>query len=436
MPTQEIPLFSTYSDTTNIDPRINNPALKTLQVHITILKIFAVLTSILAMSGSAVSPGLSGRQTRKQQQEKSDESHDLGYESQAAWYPHNPHKGRISVHDHPALSDELPPLARIRTFPIEEGDPIITFWETIRVEVHHILEHANLKWNSLSILHRRQTIQRTMFDTTLVITAERNEWGSDWEEALRKCHEKTAYGLKGDIRGLWIELRAQKFSRVADSVPTEPEPSLVEIHEHNERPAIGKSIGVTALPWSSGTMGGFVEIKNTTGSTEAMVCVLTNHHVARPTKKPSDEPEAAVKYDLRLDEIGRFHAAVTPGSSPPLPVSQPSYQDHERTLRLYEGQIREQSSEVKTLQVRADTGDKRSKKQLLLVKASLEKLEKEYERVSHFDLDFGKVWASSGYIKSARTGGGLDWALVQVRKDRIGHNLVRCHLCSHVRRFK
>ncbi|KAI9716835.1 MAG: hypothetical protein M1812_005175 [Candelaria pacifica] len=344
-------------------------------------------------------------------------------ESSTEWFPRNPHTARIKVHDRLNTTDEEAPIARVLTFPIEDGHPFIGVWETIRSDVHKVLEDAGLEWNTISVLRRRQSTQQLWDDTTIVITALRSAWGLAWEDAMRKVHDKTSHGTYGSK--VWVELRAEGFSRFPNDAPAETEAPLSEFHLHDKKPVLGQSIGVKNLAFSSGTMGGFVELVDETGKSGTIICIMSNHHVIRPTKTKIAEGQNSTlqyPYDSQLDIMDRFHPAVSPGSSPALPISQPSHTDHKRTLRLYAEQTGDAQKSVEQLRLKASMKDRRSELYLPQAETAFKSLQSEYDRIQQFDIDFGTVWASSGYIKSPRTNGQLDWGLVQVRKDRIGNN--------------
>ncbi|KAI9719976.1 MAG: hypothetical protein M1812_003101 [Candelaria pacifica] len=369
--------------------------------------------------------------TLKEGREKSDESYDPGYASipdlEVAWYPENPHQARIKPYQRAdTSSSDLPPLARVMTFPIVDGDPFIKVWEEIRLEVHDILKQENLDWTSLGIFRRRQTYDPMGFDTTLVITARRSKWGSSYKNALRRCHNLTEHGpqrLK-----LWVELRDERpvFDTSDHGSSSTSKAPAAECHKHFRKPGLGLSIGVKDVYWSSGTIGGFVEMENTSGESDPIICALTNHRVARPTKIVGNETgPGPVNYDPRLDETEKYHEAVIPGSGLRLLMCQPSLKDHERMIQMLEERIVDAKRSSARLEIRASGGNKLAQQRLLQNKEELRDLEKEHERVSEFDLEYGMLWASSGYAKSPRTGGSLDWALVHVRKDRIGQNTPR-----------
>ncbi|KAI9705544.1 MAG: hypothetical protein M1836_006299 [Candelina mexicana] len=370
------------------------------------------------------SPGRS----RKGRQENSDESHDSGYSSQpdleVVWFPDNPHQSRRMLYERSDQSTAgLAPLARVMTFPVERDNPFVKVWERIRLQIHATLEQHGLDWRSISVFHRRQSFDSTGNDLTLVITAPRASWGENYESALEKCRDMTIHGQSQTK--LRVELRDERvvFFPNEEGSSSKEEASNAEHHEHLRKPGLGLSIGVKHVYWSAGTIGGFVELESTSGESGRLVCALTNHHVARPTRTAlSEKRPGPTRYDPVLNQVDKAHEAVVPGTGQRLPMSQPALKDHERMLQWLTQQTQDAKRSVSGLEYRVSMGDNRAKDRLLQARRTLQDCEQKYQHVSDFDLEYGTVFASSGYIKSSRTGGCLDWALVQIRKDRLGQN--------------
>lgn len=55
----------------------------------------------------------------------------------------------------------------------------------------------------------------------------------------------------------------------------------------------------------------------------------------------------------------------------------------------------------------------------------------EVDRIRCFDLNFGRVFASSGF-RVAKRGCAVDWALIEVDESRVARNIVSVLSISHI----
>ncbi len=370
--------------------------------------------------------------SRKERQEKSDEpsaSYDSGYASQPGgaktdtiWFPTNPHNLSLEpYHDRVMLgAGEVIPLKPVRSFAIESTHQIVPHWPTIRAQLHGVFQELGFQWSSLRILHRRQTMapREGLDDTTLVMAADKAYWGETPQTVLEDCF-KIVKSITGSE--IWIELINDRAKRSANEDDEDIEP---ERFSHNVKPLPGSSIGVRDLDWSSGTLGGYMELVDGKGG--RIPCCLTNHHVLRPSRiNPPPESEAKPKYDEELNIAGKLHEAVNQPKRP-LTVDAPAMIDKARTLKYIRSYIERLEKKYGFYEAKATTGIERDVQRFAECKATLEGLKKEELRIENFDLSLGTLVASSGYRRSSRTRGALDWAIVTLNKDRVGQNSVSC----------
>lgn len=66
---------------------------------------------------------------------------------------------------------------------------------------------------------------------------------------------------------------------------------------------IGSSLGVAGLDWSSGTLGGYINLSNT--SQDPVSCALTCHHVLRPTRL-----EDFANFKALVDAVNKHRSAT------------------------------------------------------------------------------------------------------------------------------
>ena len=120
----------------------------------------------------------------------------------------------------------------------------------------------------LSVYHRRQTIEPRDEDTSIAVTDERRK---DGKIEAKQDQGFIPFARRKDIHislSRWLMVRSIRGA--IQSVP------------YNTHPGIGSSIGLSGVNGSSGTMGGFVQLKREGEATKT--CAMTCHHVLQATK--------------------------------------------------------------------------------------------------------------------------------------------------------
>ena len=145
----------------------------------------------------------------------------------------------------------------------------------------------------------------------------------------------------------------------------------------------------------------------------------------------------ALGYDPALDDIGRLHPPVPPpsptaGRERSLPMQQPDPVRFEAQISSAEAfcaETRQNIEQVRAKMQMDDEGGKQAR-----YRADLDRLQRcldIYDRELQHPPAFGNVFASSGFkvddepVAGGHYGCTLDWGLVEVLPNRVGHNEVR-----------
>ncbi|KAH0558345.1 hypothetical protein GP486_004993 [Trichoglossum hirsutum] len=288
----------------------------------------------------------------------------------------------------------VPPL---RTFPIEASHPIIESWPVIRAHIMTVLDQSNIKWSSLGVLRRRQTLDQKHDDTTVVLALQKGN-----EDEVVKRVEEDIYEICKSTgnAGLFVEVLVAEITR---------------FHETYEVEARGgSSLGATGVDHVSGTLGGYIKL---TGKNGSRVFALSCHHVVVPNKLASEF------CDNSYEAPYVYRKAVGPGQGHHIRVSQPSAMTHieyvrdkHRSCQLLKQdviQLRDQVKSNPRVVGKLDVAED-------LLRTGLNDL----QRSRDFNLHFGTVATTSGYRKSTKIACSLDWALVDAQHTRQGRNEV------------
>lgn len=310
-----------------------------------------------------------------------------------------------------SISYPEPPM---RSFAIEPDHPLVPKWLPIRNNIEAALDRSPIRWYALEVFRRRRYVERSNHDdTTVVITANRQgDTGGHWD-ALETTVREICRAHGQDK--LNVELVDGTICHFAAGIYL----------EYDLTPAIGSSLGVAGVGWSSGTLGGYVNLSHP--DKETIHCGLTCHHVLRPTKslKSSQSPSmTAVSYDPTLDQEGVYHPAVKKPDGKYL-IEQPSLSDHTEAQKALKVQLADVERRIQRYEEKLEMGMNSANVRQGL--KSTQESRADYERLlskrHSFNRDFGHVWTTSGYQVADR-GCALDWGLVRVNKERTGLNQV------------
>jgi hypothetical protein len=111
------------------------------------------------------------------------------------------------------------------------------------------LDQSRIKWLSLGVLRRRQTLKQEGDDTTVVLTVREGN-----NIAVLERVEEVIYQIccSSGHSGLWVEVLeggVDWFSGI----------------EYETRPPGGSSISATEVDYSVGTMGGYIKLTGPNG---------------------------------------------------------------------------------------------------------------------------------------------------------------------------
>ena len=294
-------------------------------------------------------------------------------------------------------STPLPP-GPMRSFGIEVDHPLVPVWPPLRDEIRDALECSGLRWYALEVYHRRRTIAPSGTDDTTIVVVARYKEGA-WDALRGRVLDICAAHNQHELAVELINGSVERFTS----------PAFVP---YNTLVAMGSSIVPEGLDWTSGSAGGYVELR---GDNEAPVlCALSRHHVLRPTDTRFSEGNGAAV----------SHQAITK-PDPLLRVEQPSLADHHAEATRLVELLKDLDDEVVRVEGNIELGidSERIRQRLQAARERRTTAERLLSEVRSFDRGFGHVWATSGYRIAGR-GCALDWGLVRVDSRRAGLNEV------------
>ncbi|CAI7572864.1 unnamed protein product [Penicillium glandicola] len=265
-----------------------------------------------------------------------------------------------------------------------------------------------------------------------------NKWDGVRDEIVKKIdltHVFT-HGLE-EVRVQFPEARLSR--RVCDSRSDDEAEPKRDVEEagpgefHQDvvrlRSMPGQSLALDENVDSSGTFGGFFEIK-LPGITQPKVVGLTCFHVIDLTEKHKGETSKAKIRQWRTEGI-KPNDKLTQN----LKVAHPSRRAIRDKTRSLEKEIDTiQTPQYKLSETLVSCGDKLRKGDKMMyleVKQQLSDCKALLHDIHMFDPSFGKVWAASGYRtgKAPSVNKGkhslptcYDWALIEVPRERVGSN--------------
>jgi len=142
-----------------------------------------------------------------------------------------------------------PYIPSLLSFAIEASHPLIQSWPPIRARILSALDQSRIKWLSLGVLRRRQTLKQEGDDTTVVLTVREGN-----NIAVLERVEEVIYQIccSSGHSGLWVEVLeggVDWFSGI----------------EYETRPPGGSSISATEVDYSVRTMGGYIKLTGPNG---------------------------------------------------------------------------------------------------------------------------------------------------------------------------
>ncbi|KAM5472376.1 hypothetical protein MauCBS54593_002967 [Microsporum audouinii] len=193
------------------------------------------------------------------------------------------------------------------------------------------------------------------------------------------------------------------------------EPRLLEKRDWKLPTVFGGSIGLRGSDDSSGTFGGYLELQSTDGTWQKYG--ITNYHCIRN----------GLSYHEYCDQHG-----VNPDDAQnnPILVDQPSLKCHKRTVKEYLSNIKEAENVVSAeIQQQIQAGDpsvpmgkiRLYEKNQKVIEATSTLIDQGTRFIQEKHHHLGRVYAASGFRATDRLH-LLDWALIEVRKERLGKN--------------
>jgi hypothetical protein len=143
-------------------------------------------------------------------------------------------------------SSIVPPL---RSFAIEASHPLIQSWALIRARILTILDQSRIRWSSLGVLRRRQTLKQEGDDTTIVLVVQK---GNNIEIV-----ERVEEGIYQACRStgnpeLFVEVLVGGVTRFDET-------------EYEVKASGGSSLSPTEVDYIAGTLGGYVRLMEANG---------------------------------------------------------------------------------------------------------------------------------------------------------------------------
>ncbi|MCJ1431138.1 hypothetical protein MMC27_000489 [Xylographa pallens] len=294
---------------------------------------------------------------------------------------------------------------------MEPGQPIVKLWPELETDVEKILgEHD---WVVLALLRRGTDLDSKKNPITISITISEDstlDWVIVREQIVQQLdHKKLHYLAVEIIRGRIVYNGSNRE---------------VLFEQSYETPAkMGRSIGPHGSWKSSGTLGGFIRLKNAAGQWRTFG--LTTYYCVAPESMPISKRMLWDQKGIRPFEAGND-----------LDMDQPSLADHEETLGYHDEIIeRLQSPEFYEIEKRlADPNDfvlpyitrehEAMKRQITGIRQK-QYLWRQFFKAGKQNL--GTVFAASGFRQNGPSNcdtGTLDWALIAVNTKRDSTNML------------
>lgn len=329
-------------------------------------------------------------------------------------------------------------LARRRfVFPIEDDEMLRNQWNSNMIhKINNILDSDDVTSghvNAVSLSRLGFYWHPTQNPITLYVALAKGSPEVLWHGVI----EKIKVYLKEVPRPIEILFQHNDWEHSAfDLVPTYKRPPPRQDHDdqapnYNMKVNLGADISGSKYPESLdgepfnsllGTLGCYLKVKH---KGKTLTLALTNYHVVRPLlegyfmefedgwrqNRVAEDGTALKKADQEGLEVQK-NEGLEVQKNDSLKVEHPSRRRHNRTLVQIQAQIDKQKK----------IGHMHAKK-----KEKIQHLEEEKSnKTSFFDNGhhrLGHVWAASGFCRRTPDGKRrIDWALIQVRPERIGTN--------------
>lgn len=309
--------------------------------------------------------------------------------------------------NHPELTveiiDERCASTRL-TFSIASNEEfVVEVWPTLRPQILEKLGEND--WTLLCVVRRGESFDKS--EITIAITV-REESTSDW---------------KGVTDAIVALLDAQKLDNVALEIyrgelasATPREEVLLDRRDWELEARFGGSLSPCGFDKYSSSLGGMIDLEMANGTRKTLG--LTNFHCVT---------------DKNHSEAWDKNGILPNDPSNKLRVDHPSLADHNASLKNYRDVIEEIRNDIpldRAAEIEQNypslTGDQniryyqRLSTQLSQTQELVEHAERFFE---DGNLYLGNVYASSGFrVNNKRF--MLDWALIEMRQDRIGKNVL------------
>lgn len=301
---------------------------------------------------------------------------------------------------------------RTLTFPISATDPFVVAWEALRPDILNVL--GDKQWIILSVVRRGK--EEAPKHITIAITVAEDstdEWSTVRERILQLLDAQKHYSVA-------VEISRGRLWYATLSTPTED--PVLELRDWDVKARLGGSLGPHRSEASASTFGGFLEIEQPNGIWKKIG--ITNYHSVIAGKD-------ALSWPL-LPEWSRYGMKPSEKRNE-INLDHPSLRDHIRSLQHHRSLIGVERSVIpEEVRQRVREGDPSvSRRHKKLHESTLASMKKSQDVIQH-GLDFfasgkhylGRVIAASGFRPRADNDRLLDWALIDVVKDRISQNEV------------
>ena len=303
--------------------------------------------------------------------------------------------------------------------PVLSSDPFAVRWSGIRAQIISLL--APREWLTMSLLRRGKSDDPSRCPLTILITIPEDS-AAVWSTARESI---VAYLDNTGWQQVAVEIgRGYVWRGVEAGEDTNHDRILLESNrDWKIKAQHGRSIGKSNSEESPGTLGGFVEIRNPKSGLWKKLA-LTCFHCVQPSGETTPDKNAL--------KVLQMHG-IKPQSNP-IKMDQPSSGDHQETLRCLNNQVQE----IRTVAFEAidrrlaDPDDFVTPVELRVFEQnqrSIHLLEEQIRAGEEFfgnsQEPLGTVFAGSGLRRAANNGHTLDWALIDVRKERMSENIVK-----------
>ncbi|KZF21518.1 hypothetical protein L228DRAFT_261681 [Xylona heveae TC161] len=278
-------------------------------------------------------------------------------------------------------------------FVVDENEPLVKEWHNgLRLAVLETLKQENKnEWRSVDVLRTGYydcSVHKN--EVSIIITVVQGAQNSFWRDIAWSLHQECLKRNLPEVAILIINGDVE-FLNTTDQI----------ISEQYQICTLGASIGVNPLPGedpASGSLAGYV-MAAVDG--EEKLFGMTCHHVIKSTG----------------------HKEACPMKNPTNPqVFSPSLEDRNITIKSCEATIQHLQGLLENAMERAKSrGCEDCSKDSVVQKHinTIEKLKSRLNEEKEFEPLFGRVFVSSGFRTSLENQ-GLDWALLECNKKRIG----------------